>query len=257
MTKYAILSTTILMIILSASLLGTASAQTYTPGVAVGDVFKYRYEFSTDVNGSEQVSIPSTFDALAEQAKTIDYIQMTVTSISGSTVTAQMLTQFKTGTQQTYTGTVDVATGQGQLAQFLIASNLTVNNPLHSGSKEIINGTTTKTYPSGVTRDLNYQNLTAQYVVPPEQLSQYNITVSLSQVNKQEAYWDKQTGALTQLAYSMTTTSTQVNATLTLNLNLVESNVFAVPEYPAVIVELLVMAIPTFVVLKKRKNFNF
>ncbi len=238
---------------LSACFLGATNAQTYTPGVTDGNVFKYQYEIVANVNSSQQVTVPTPFDALVEQAKTIDWIQMTVPAVSGSTVTAEVLTRYKAGTQQSYTGTVDVATGQGQLAQFLIAANLTANSPLHVGSSEIINGTTTRTYTSG-TRELNYQTIVSQYTVQPEELARYNITVPLQQVNTQQAYWDKTTGVLTELSYDMKTTSTQVNATLTLNLKLVESNVFAVPEYPTTIAVLIVLAIPAVFAVKYRKK---
>lgn len=253
--KKTTVTTAILLTFLFASLSGTVSAQTYVPGVKVGDAFKYQYEFTADVNSSQQVTIPTPFDALVEQAKAIDWIQITITGVSGNTVTAQTLTQYKTGTQQSYTGTANVATGSGTLIQFLLASNLTANSPLYEGNNEKINGTTTKTYTSGVTREVNYQNLSSNYNIPQSQVSKYNITVPLTQVNTQEAYWDKQTGALTQLINRMETTSTQVNATLYLSLNLVESNVFAVPEYPFALIALAVLAVPTVLVLKERKNY--
>jgi hypothetical protein len=256
MKKHAVTLTISLTIILCASLLGTAAGQTYTPGVKAGNIFKYQYDLSANVNGSQQTSIPTPFDALVEQAKTIDWIQMAISNVYGSTVTAQMTTQYKSGSPQTFTGTSDVATGQGELAQFLIAANLTANSPLHAGSNQKINGTTTQTFTSGITRELTYQNITTETVIPPEQLSRYNITVPLTQVTTQAAYWDQQTGVLTQLAYRMQSTSTQVNATLTLSLNLVESNVFAVPEYPTLLVTLLVIIIPAVATIKYRKTIK-
>jgi hypothetical protein len=253
--KYEFAAFIITIMTLSACFLGAANAQTYTPGVTDGNSFKYQYEIIAKVNSSQQVTVPTPFDALVEQAKTIDWIQMTVTAVSGSTVTAEMLTRYKAGTQQPYTGTVDVATGEGQLSQFLIAANLTANSPLHAGSSEKINGTTTRTYTSG-TRELNYQTIVSQYTIQPEDLSRYNITVPLQQVNTQQAYWDKITGALAELSYGMVSTSTQVNATLTLNLKLIESNVFAVPEYPTVIAVLLLLTIPAVVAVKYRKKLS-
>jgi hypothetical protein len=244
----------ILTVTLSVSLLETANAQTYTPGVAVGNVFKYRYELSTNVTSSNQTSLPSSFDSLIEQAETIDYIQISINGISGSIVFAETITRYKTGTNQEYDGTSDVSTGKGTLTEFFIASNLAANSPLYVGSEETLNGTITKTYTSGATRELNYKNITQETIIPPEQLTQYHITVPLTQVNTKESYWDQQTGALAQLTYSMVSTSTQFNATLTLNLNLVESNVFAVPEFPTVLVVLLVMVVPTLLVLNKRKK---
>jgi hypothetical protein len=178
---------------------------------------------------------------------------MTITGVSGSSVTAQMLTKYKSGTQDTYIGTVDVATGTGTLSQFLIAANLTANSPLHQGSSDKINGTITRNYTSG-DRELNYQNIVSENTIQPSDLARYNITVPLKQVNTQEAYWDKQTGALAELSFGMVSTSTQVNATLTLNMKLVESNVFTVPEYPTIIIILLVLIVPAFVAVKYRKK---
>ncbi len=250
--RSAVIATTVLMIISCASFLGAASAQSYLPGVKYGDFFKYQYELSTNVTGSRQTSLPS--DPLVEQAKTIDHIDISITGVSGSVVLADTITQYKTGTQQEYAGTSNVASGNGTLAQFFIAANLAANSPLRVGSADTINGTITRTYTSG-TRELNYQNITKETIIPPDQLTQYNITVPLTQVNTQVAYWDQQTGALAQLTYRMVSTSTQVNATLTLTLNLVESNVFAVPEYPTILV-LLVMVIPAFAAVKYRKKLK-
>ena len=252
MNKNVIIGTTIIMIALCASLLSAANAQTYTSGVSVGDVFKYQYSFSSNINGSKQFVVPTFFDTLTTQAKTIDWIQMTITNVTGSTVEVQMVTQYKSGTQQTYNGTINVATGEGELAQFLIAANLGLNSPLSMGSDEKINSTTTKTY-SSCYREVNIENITSEYNVPQEELGKYFITVPLKQINSQIVTWDKQSGALVTMTYHMTTKSTEVYADISLTLNIIESNVFTVPEYPVVIIVLAVLIIPTIAAIKIRK----
>jgi len=243
MKKFGIFTVIILTVTLVASLFGTVSAQTYSPGVAVGDVYKYKFEFTADINGSEQTIMPSIFETLIEQTKSIDWIQMTITNVSVSIIEAETLTQFKTGYQQTYTGTVDVASGEGELAQFLIASNLQVNDPIRIDSDDIINGTTTRTYDNE-SRELNYEKLVMEFDEPFEEFAKYNISVPLKQVNTQESYWDKQTGSIVEMSYRMITESSQVNATMTVSINLVESSVFSVPEYPTILVVLLILIVP-------------
>lgn len=252
MSKILTFTVTILMITLCASLLGTASAQTYTPGVAVGDVYKYKFDFNADINGSENTFMPAIIATLVEQTKTIDWIQMTITNVSGTNIEAETLTQFKTGHQQTYTGTVDVATGEGELARFLIASNLQANDPICIDSTHIINGTTTRTY-GNETRELIYEKLVMESDVSLDELAKYNITVPLKQVNTQESYWDKQTGSLVEMSVNMITESSQVNATMTVSINLVESNVFTVPEYSTMLVVLLFFIVPAALIFNKRK----
>ena len=254
MSKILTFTATILMITLCASLLGTATAQTYNAGVSVGDVYKYKFNFNADINGSEQTFMPDVIKVLVEQTKTIDWIQMTITNVSGTNIEAETLTQLKTGHQQTYTGTVDVATGKGELALFFIASNLQVNDPIRVDSSHIINGTTTRTY-GNETRELNYEKLVIESDVPLDELAKYNISVPLKQVNTQESYWDKQTGSIVEMSVNMVTESSQVNATMTVSINLVESSVFTVPEYPTVLIVLMLLIVPTLVIFKKRKNF--
>lgn len=256
MKKLAMLTTSITIIFVSVLVLGAAAGQTYTPGVVAGNVFKYQFNFDATVNGDNQFELPSLFDSLVEQAKSIDWVEVTITDVSGSTVNAQMVTQFKNGTQETTEGSVDVATGEGDLGMFLIASNLGPNSPLHMNSNEIINGTTTRTY-SSESRNVNYEKITMEYDVSQEELSDFNISVPLNQVNTQESYWDKQTGALVEMSYHMSTTSSLVNADITLNVNLLESNVYTIPEFPALILILVLLFVPTFAVLRFRKQkFN-
>jgi hypothetical protein len=252
MKKIGIGATTIIIITLFASLIGTANATIYTPGVKVGDVFKYQYNLSMNLD-TQQLMLPTIFEAIMEQAKSIDWIQMTVTNVTSSKIDVQMLTQFKNQTQQTYNGTVDVSAGLGELNQFLIAANLAVDSPLYTGSQEKINGTTTRTYSSG-SRELNYETISMEYNVTQEELTQFNITGPLKETNTQNVYWDKQTGSLVEMTYHMATEAPTFNSDITVNITLIESNVFTVPEYPALLIVLLVLIVPAFVAIKFRKN---
>ena len=151
-----------------------------------------------------------------EQAKAIESIQITITDVSGSSVTSQMVAQFKNGTQQTSTGIIDVATGIGNMTTFLIASNLSPNDQIYIGNDDQkINETIT----SG-SKQLNHQSIIMEYNVTQEELASFNIPGPLHQTNSQDTYWNKQTGALTQMTYKMATRSEQVNADISVNVEL-------------------------------------
>jgi len=143
-------------IIILSVIFGNALAQTRVPGVALGDSFKYTYTLDMNVGELYQNYFPDIFQALIDQAKSIDWVQINITKVSGTAVTAQMIMQFENGTQQSDTGTTDVSTGQGNLTMFLIASNLNVNDQIYQGNdKAIINKTITRG-----DRQMNHENNT-------------------------------------------------------------------------------------------------
>jgi hypothetical protein len=253
MRKIALVGIASLLFLLGTSFWGVAWGQSYVPGVSAGDVFKYKYDFDSTINGGEQLALPSMFNSLVEQIKAIDWVQITITKVTGSNVEAQMLAQFINGTQQSSDGTIDVASGQGDLTMFLVASNLGPNDPMYLDSDERINGTTTRTYSSG-SRELIYEAITMEYDVPQDDLEGFNITVPLNQMNSQEIYWDKQTGSLVEMSYRMLTSSSLVNADISMNVKLAESNVYTIPEYPVLIILVIAFIIPTIAVLKNRQR---
>jgi hypothetical protein len=181
-------------VIMLSSLSG-AFAQTRLPGVAVGDSFKYTYTFDMNLDDGDTESVlPSFFQALIDQTKNIDSTQVTITDVSGITVTMQTILQFKNGTQQSNTGVTDVSTGIGDSALSLIAANLTANDPIYEGNDyEIINETITQTTAFGE-RQVNHQSIMMNYDVTQEELSGFGITGPLNQTNAQDTYWDKQSG---------------------------------------------------------------
>ena len=235
---------------LSGLLLSSALAQTRVAGVSAGNTFKYTYALDANVSSTE-FALPTLFEALMEQARAIDWVQITITNVSGTSVTAQMIMQFKNGTQQSSTGITDVATGQGNLTMFLIAANLNSNDQIYSGNtNEKINATITRTYPSG-SRQVNHEAITMEYNVTEEELSDFNMA-ALQQSNSQDIYWDKQLGSLVEMSYRMVTRSEEVNADISVNVALVESNVYTVPEYPAWIIVLLALTASTIAMIKLR-----
>ena len=170
-----------------------------------------------------------------------------------------MVAQFKNGTQQTNTAIIDVATGIGNMTTFLIASNLSPNDQIYQGNDaQKINETIT----SG-SKQLNHQSIIMEYNVTQEELASFNISGSLHQTNSQDTYWDKQTGALTQMTYKMETRSEQVNSDISVNVALDQSTSSqptptptTIPEYttPAIIIG-LVASTAIAIKLNKQKSF--
>src|SRR5512133_3782495 len=128
MRKKLTLALTIVLII--CALTSTTLAQARVPGVSVGDSFRYTYTLDMNVNGT-LITMPELFQQLVDQAKSIEWVQLTVTSVSGTSVSAETLMHFKNGTEQSSTATTDVAIGDGSLGFFLIASNLGPNDQVH------------------------------------------------------------------------------------------------------------------------------
>jgi hypothetical protein len=247
--RYQKIKGLLIAVVLISSIFGNVLAQNHMPGVAVGNTFKYTYTFDSNIPQSIS-GFPELFQTLIDQAKSMDSAQITITQVSGTTVTMQMIMQFKNGTQQSSTGTTDVSTGQGNLTMFLIAANLNPNDQIYQGNNnEKINETITRTYSSGA-RQVNHENITLNYNVTQDELAVYGITSPIQQTNSQDTYWDKQTGSLVEMSYRMVTRSTLVNADISISVKLVESNVFTVPEYPEILLLLIALVVPTIVVIK-------
>ena len=243
----------VLAITLILSSMSGAIAQTRIPGVAVGNTFKYTYTFEMNVDNSKSETIlTELLQTLIDQTKNIDSAQVTITDVSGTKVTMQTVLQFKNGTQQSNTGVTDVSTGIGDSSLPLIAANLTANDPIYDGNDyETINETITQTTAFGE-RQVNHQSITMNYDVSEEELSGFGITGPLSQTNAQNTYWDKQTGMLVEMSYKMQSRSEQINADISIDVVLVDSNVYTIPEYPTIIMVFAALAVSTVAVVKVR-----
>src|SRR5512147_613554 len=92
--KSATKITVIALILICVSSLGMVAGQSRQPGVMVGDTFKYTFNFEINASSS-LLDFPNIFEGLSASVKDIDWIQVRITQVSGTTVTAQSTTQFK------------------------------------------------------------------------------------------------------------------------------------------------------------------
>jgi len=121
-------------------------------GVSPGDVFKYDVAFFWSSTASN-----STIPEYWVQANTTDYIQATITEVSGTTVSIQTIQRFLNGTEISGDEVTDVSHGEGG-SLFVYAANLTAGDPLYPAVEDfpyLIDSTVSRQYGSGP-RDTNY-----------------------------------------------------------------------------------------------------
>ncbi len=236
--------------------LNNTLAQTRTAGVSIGNTFKYTYTLDFNMSNSTDFALPSMFESLFDQAKSIEWAKISILDISGTSVTTQTQLHFKNGTEQSSVSTTDIGTGEGNMTLFLVASNLNQNDPIYVANlgeeTETINETITRNYQSGV-RQLNHQSLVMDYNVTQDEASDFNMT-SFQQHNKEDIFWDRQLGVLVEMSYEMVAQSPTFNANISLKLNLVESNRLVVPEFPTLAPMILVLLASGLAVAIYRKK---
>jgi hypothetical protein len=229
------------LVFLMCTMIATVSAQR-VPGVQVGNWFKYGATVtwsSTDPNAK----MP---DYLKETNAT-EWMLGTITNVVGTNVTGQTLTHYKNGTEETEGAYIDVETGEGENATlWLIAADLQVNDAIYttgSYSSWRINETITRTYPGG-DRETNHVNFTMEYNYPPI------LIISVSQ----NYYWDKATGAMVEVSAEFFNQTASYLTTWSELIEITESNVWLVPEFPTLASILLVfIAFPFAIIVCKRR----
>jgi uncharacterized membrane protein len=134
-----------------------AHAQSYTPGVKVGDSVTFgKIAALWRLN-----STPPTFIQQFNQSKSITE---TVNSVVGTVVGASQTFNYKNGTQQRIDGTIDVQSGFGTLGYFILSGGLSAGDHIYQAQYPyqyypVITNTVTKLY-AGSERSVNVLNQT-------------------------------------------------------------------------------------------------
>ena len=229
----------ILAIALLAAFAIPAFAQTYSPGVTVGQYVKY----------GDFVGTGPGF----EQFNDYEWLQLKVTSVSGSEVTLLSTGQFKNGTAVPGNGTInlwDVAAGTENGVPStegpIIAANLNQGDQIPPPNTYSINQTNTAMF-LGVARSVNVLDVN---ITTPD----YNTTISY--------VYDQASGMLLQ-SISQTTTQAQPQPIIsTYAYTVIETNIFpsatpspTVPEFPTwTIMPLIMIALLAVAVFLRRKS---
>jgi hypothetical protein len=218
------------------ALVGAASAQTRTVGVSVGN--KFRYSIVVSWNSTDPSAKPSS--NLVEDNNT-QWVEVNVTGISGTTITTQGTYHYKNDTEMTTGGWKDVNTGAGNMSAFVISANLTAGDSVYASPSWIINETVPRTY-SGVERDTNHSNMTSS---SGTQITGYNM------------YWDKSTGVLVETLQETTNQTGAYTTTWSEDFQIISSDVWTVPEFPAwtpALLILIVLTSATIVIARQRQT---
>ncbi len=220
------------------------AAVPYTPprtvGVSVGNTFNHTVAFSwssTDPNAT----IPPYFASLNDT----EWISTSIIGVSGTSVTLQMTTHFKNGTDSTQVGITDITTGDGNVTNWVVAANLNPNDPLYTTGEYSawkINETIVRTYPGGA-RNTNHLNMSTEI----------NMT-GIYQYSSINFYWDKSTGVMVEMSMEMVTQTNPSQTNMLATMKIVESNIWVIPEFPALTPALVVLILLTAtVILYKRR----
>jgi len=219
------------------ALVVSASAQTRTVGVSVGNKFRYGNTVGWSSNDPS-----ANVTSYIGEANSTEWGEITVTGISSTNITGQYITHYKNGTETTNGGWMDVNTGAGNMTMFAISANLAQGDSVYTSSYStwFINETVPKTY-SNSARDTNHLNLT-----------------SLSQPLSMRFnfYWDKSTGILVEQLREITNQTGAYTTAVSLHTQIISSNVWTVPEFPTSISAVLILIAVTSatIVIARRRQ---
>lgn len=206
--------------------LTSVEAQTRTVGVHVGEWFKYG-----EISGN---------GTLLEQCQNVDSWLMTVTNVSGTNVTVQVVTNFKNGTSSSKSTEGDVVSGSGFENSFLVISaGLEVHDAIYLSqafSSYTINETISKAYLDD-TRPTNHLMLDNE---------QFNGGF----------YWDKATGMLVEVFEELINPSGP-ETTCHLSFKIVESSAWIVPEFPSWIPVFVLFTVLTLALAACKRKVHF
>jgi hypothetical protein len=227
--------------VLTVTLVETARAQSYIPGVQLGDDFyfsTYSYWSSTDAYASIPSDLVTANQTLAIEVRISDANQTTVTTFTAS--------YYTNANPVAARGTVNILTGDTTDGGFpaILAANLTAGQLIHpSGSDGItINDTLTMN-----TRPTNHIGI-----------SVYNATSGVTATN--DRYFDQVTGMLVQEIQTqvdsgaVSGTSTTIKITTQIKSSPWNPQNVPVPEFPPILAIPIFIGATTLIVIGLKKK---
>jgi hypothetical protein len=237
MNKRLVASSAFILMLLGFPIVGSVFAQTQAlPGVSVGD--KFIYDSTCSWNSTNPADVVPAY--LIAQNQSV--LQITVQQVTGSTAMLELFLTYKNGTQQNSTETDEVSSGITGTV-LLYAANLSAGSLLFPGATDlpyIINGTSFREY-SGSFRETNHIEVN-------------NTGIEGQVYSYMNLYFDKQTGVLVE--YYLTSVYTAApNQTITQHLVIKDNSVWAIPEFPSMLIlPLIMVASALAVILYKKKH---
>lgn len=240
MNRRLVLLTLISMFLLFA-LVVAASAQTRTVGVSVGNKFRYSVNISW-TSDDPNATPPSS---LVDNNNT-EWMEISVTGISGTNITGQTIQHYKNGTETTTDVWIDLNSGpSGNTAPYFISANLATGDSAYTSfpfnTTWIINETVSRTYLSSA-RDTNHINATAS---------------SGTQSFPTNMYWDKSTGVFVEFMQEATNHTDIYTETSLFDVQIISPDLGTIPEFPAWVSALLILValtLATMVTTRQRHS---
>jgi hypothetical protein len=238
----ALLAILLLLFLLSAMTVPSLSETEWTVGVQVGDWFKYEgtlVEYWSD----EGVPFPpNQFTPYLVTFNESDWFRRTVTNVSGTTITWEIVTHWKNGTETTDTLVDDIANSMG--GHYAIGANMEVDDQVRApylGFDACIIDETV---------DWEYENMTRE--------TNHAWKNGTSGGARLQWYWDKATGVQVKFIDNSSAITAQGNAYWLAMSELVDSSVWIIPESHTWTIMLLVLTASTAatVLYRRRKLYR-
>ena len=210
--------------------------------VKTGDVYSYDVQFSSDYP-----SIPNYYYLLE-----VTSLRVSITTVDHDQIYARKTITFKNGTETSWDDHEQIVMGYSSPSvswpYLFYGPNLTTNDSFfYIGNQEVkINETVIMNY-AGIGRETNHliidlKNLGEGTSANPK----YN--------EHQDIYFDKKTGIAVEVHILDTTSQ---NYVLTKTIKIKESNVWAVPEFPSLLVlSVLMISIPLIAIAYKNRTIK-
>ena len=250
-----ILPAMLLSVFLLSAITVPTLSQDVTVGVSVGDWFKYE---ASVYDWEAEPSVPFPPDQYVEFLYTYnetDWQKYTVTDVVGSNVTFDVLSHWKNGTETTYELEINITSSQSPPEVLtVVPANLEAGDQvkpeltlfgLITYPPRYINETVLVDYGTG-TRETNVLDYEHPTLLPEASIHSTQ-------------HWDKETGVLVKmLGKFLNNTSVAVgDYSVTYEIELVEANLWVVPEFPTGTVMLLIfVSVTVSIAIYRRKKLK-
>jgi hypothetical protein len=231
-------------------------SQDVTVGVSVGDWFKYETRILDWIAEPDVPFPPDQYVEMLYTYNETDWQKLTVTDIAGSNVTLDVLLHWKNGTETTYELETNITSSQTPPeALTVVPANLEAGDQvkttfLLSGvityPPRYINETILMDYETG-TRETNVLDYEHPTWAPESSIHSTTL-------------WDKETGVLVKnyVVFLNNTSMLGYDYSVTFEIELVEANLWVIPEFPTGTAMLLIFVAITvsISILHKRPKWK-
>jgi hypothetical protein len=238
MLKKTVITIAVILLLMSSwyVISPTSAEVSRVPGVAAGDWAKYGFTFNYSTNDPNPTMTEPPFGE-------IEYYKLEVQSVDNTNVTYLTMMHYKNGTETSFSGWIDVSSGQINYGYSgfgtFIAANLTAGDKIYLNPYSLEINTTSVGRYAGTQREVNGFSTTQ------------NLT-SLQQIWHSEFgfFWDKLSGIFVAFNESMEFTDTAKGYTTNLAVSAIitETNIWT----PTPTVEAKVFIVPKFINLKSK-----